>query len=126
LNFLTEEVPRAALEAIALETYRKGKLTTSQLRRLLGFKSSYELDGFLKEHEVCLRRIRYDDGSPADLKADLLVTGTFGVLDRSAERGLIELAPAIARLRQTNFRSDRALLDKMLAVDALRLRKPSE
>jgi predicted nucleic acid-binding protein len=29
----------------------------------------------------------------------LTVTGTLGVLDRAAERGLIELAPAIARLR---------------------------
>jgi hypothetical protein len=28
------------------------KLTTAQLRRLLGFASRYELDGFLKQHEV--------------------------------------------------------------------------
>ncbi len=47
-------LPRAALEAIALETYRERRLTTSQLRRLLGFESSHDLDGFLKEHEVWL------------------------------------------------------------------------
>ena len=45
---------RAALEAIALEAYRERKLTTAQLRRLLGFESRYELDGFLKQHEVWL------------------------------------------------------------------------
>jgi len=47
-------LPRAALEAIALEAYRERKLTTAQLRRLLGFESRYELDGFLKQHEVWL------------------------------------------------------------------------
>jgi predicted HTH domain antitoxin len=45
---------RAALEAIALEAYRQRKISTAQLRRLLGFSTRYELDGFLKEHEVWL------------------------------------------------------------------------
>jgi len=49
-----QDLPRAALEAMALEAYRERKLTTAQLRRLLGFKSRYELDGFLKQHEVWL------------------------------------------------------------------------
>ena len=52
----------------------------------------------------------------------LTVTGTLGVLDRAAERGLIELAPVLASLRQTNFRIDPALLDRLLAVDSLRRR----
>jgi predicted nucleic acid-binding protein len=37
-------------------------------------------------------------------------TGTLGVLDRAAGRGWIDLAPSIARLRQTNFHVDPALL----------------
>ena len=49
-----QDLPRAALEAIALEAYRERKLTTAQIRRLLGFDSRYELDGFLKQHEVWL------------------------------------------------------------------------
>lgn len=53
----------------------------------------------------------------------LMVTGTLGVLDRAAERGLIELVPAIARLRQTNFRIDPALLDRLLVVDGRRRKK---
>lgn len=44
----------------------------------------------------------------------LSVIGTLGVLDRAARAGLIELASAIARLRQTNFRVDPGLLDRML------------
>ena len=50
----------------------------------------------------------------------LTVTGTLGVLDRAAERGLIDLASAVGRLRQTNFRVDPALLDRLLAADKRR------
>jgi hypothetical protein len=45
---------RAALEAIAVEGVRSGKLTTAQARRLLGISSRYEMDGFLKAHGVLL------------------------------------------------------------------------
>ena len=48
------ELPRAALEAIALEAIRSGKLTVSQASRLLGIPSRYEMDGFLKQHGVFL------------------------------------------------------------------------
>lgn len=48
------DLSRAVFEAIALEAYRERKLTTAQLQRLLGFESRYELDGFLKQHEVWL------------------------------------------------------------------------
>ena len=49
-----QELSRAALEALALEAYRERKLTTAQLRRILGFETRCELDGFLKDHEVWL------------------------------------------------------------------------
>jgi hypothetical protein len=45
---------RAALEALALEGLRSGKLSVAQARRLLGVSSRYEMDGFLKAHEVFL------------------------------------------------------------------------
>ena len=48
------ELPRAALEALALEGIRAGKLTVSQARRLLRIPSRYEMDGFLKAHGVYL------------------------------------------------------------------------
>ena len=49
-----QDLSRAALESIALEAYRGRKLTTAQLRRVLGFESRYELDQFLRQHEVWL------------------------------------------------------------------------
>jgi hypothetical protein len=45
---------RAALEALALEGVRSGKLSVAQARRMLGISSRYEMEGFLKAHEVFL------------------------------------------------------------------------
>ena len=47
-----ESVPRVALEALALQEYRTGKLSQAQLRRLLGYETRMEVDGFLKRHGV--------------------------------------------------------------------------
>jgi hypothetical protein len=58
------DLSRAALEAIALEQYRERRLTTAQLRRVLGFQSRHELDGFLKQRGVWL------DYSWQDLEQD--------------------------------------------------------
>src|SRR5262249_4817571 len=46
------DLARRALEGLALEEYKRGHLTKSELRRLLGFETRYELDGFLKIHGV--------------------------------------------------------------------------
>ena len=43
---------REALEPLAIEGYRSGALSAFQIRLLLGFETRYELDGFLKDHEV--------------------------------------------------------------------------
>jgi len=43
---------RDALEALAIEGYRSGALSAYQTRLMLGFETRYELDGFLKDHEV--------------------------------------------------------------------------
>jgi predicted HTH domain antitoxin len=46
------DLSRRALEAFALEEYKSGRISKAELRRLLGFSTRYELDGFLKAHEV--------------------------------------------------------------------------
>jgi hypothetical protein len=46
------DLSRRALEALALEEYKHGRLTKAELRRLLGFGTRYALDGFLKAHDV--------------------------------------------------------------------------
>jgi hypothetical protein len=47
-----KDMSRAAIEALALEAYREHTLSTSQLRRLLGYQTRMEVDGFLKAHGV--------------------------------------------------------------------------
>jgi predicted HTH domain antitoxin len=49
-----QDLPRAALESLALEAYRSGTLTKMQLRRLLDFQTPMELDGFLKQAGILL------------------------------------------------------------------------
>jgi Uncharacterised protein family (UPF0175) len=46
------ELERKALETFALEEFKRGHLTRPELRRLLGFETRYELDGFLVSHGV--------------------------------------------------------------------------
>jgi len=60
------EPARAALEDMAVEAYRAGRLTEHQLATVLGM-DRYEMDGFLKRREVWL------DDSPADLRREIEV-----------------------------------------------------
>jgi hypothetical protein len=52
LNATGGDLSRRALEALALDEYKLGHLTTAELRRLLGFQTRAALDGFLKAHGV--------------------------------------------------------------------------
>ena len=45
----------------------------------------------------------------------LTVTGTLGVLDLAARRGLLDLAATFAKLRATNFRYPPEIMDALLA-----------
>ena len=60
---MQKELPRAALESLAIEAYRSRALTAAQLRRLLGFETRMQVDAFLKEHEIY-------DYSVADFEQD--------------------------------------------------------
>lgn len=55
------ELSRRILEMTALEGFKSGQLTSTQLQQMLGFESRFEVDGFLKEHGV------FFDYSPEDL-----------------------------------------------------------
>ena len=52
---------REVLEAFAIEGYRSGSLSFHQTRLLLGFETNYQLDGFLKKHEVWERAYDLED-----------------------------------------------------------------
>jgi hypothetical protein len=49
-----EDLARVALEALAAEGVRSGKLSVFQARELLGIQSRYEMDAFLKPHGLFL------------------------------------------------------------------------
>lgn len=53
-------IPRQALEALAVEAYRTGALSENQVRRLLGFESRFDVHALLKEHRVPLRYTEED------------------------------------------------------------------
>jgi len=59
-----QDLSRAALEAIAMEAYRENKLSTGQLRQLLGYHTRMQVHALLKERGVYLH---YD---MADLEHD--------------------------------------------------------
>jgi len=47
-----DEMERRALEALALDEFRLGRLTRPDLKRILGFATRSELDTFLITHGV--------------------------------------------------------------------------
>lgn len=67
-------VSRHAMETIAVEGYRTGALSESQVRRLLGFETRFEVHALLKEHEVPLHYTQ------ADLEEDLAAHRVLGIL----------------------------------------------
>jgi len=48
----SSDLPRRALEALAVDEFRLDNLTHAELRRLLGFGTRGALDCFLKAHGV--------------------------------------------------------------------------
>jgi predicted nucleic acid-binding protein len=63
-----------------------------------------------------------EDGRIEAERRAMAVIGTLGVLERAAERGLLDLPSALTRLRATNFFVDDALIEEALARDATRKR----
>lgn len=66
-----DEFSRVALEALAAEGYRRGKLTHAEVQRLLGFASRWHTDAFLKQAGA------YLDYTESDLKRDLETSPQF-------------------------------------------------
>jgi hypothetical protein len=63
-----DDLARAALEALALESYRSRRLGGGQVQKLLGFRTPMQLHAFLKEHGV------YLNYSSDELQKDIEVT----------------------------------------------------
>ena len=66
-------LPRQALEALAVEGYRTGALSENQVQRLLGLESRFQVHAILKDHRVPLRYTQ------SDLEDDLAAHREIGV-----------------------------------------------
>jgi predicted HTH domain antitoxin len=69
-----DDVPRRSLEAIAVEAYRTGALSESQVRRLLELDSRFQVHALLKAHHVPLQY------AANDLDDDLRTQRELGIL----------------------------------------------
>jgi hypothetical protein len=54
------DLSRRALEVLAAEEYKHDRLTKPELQRLLGIETSFQLDDFLKAHDVWMEYTRED------------------------------------------------------------------
>ncbi|HKQ50483.1 MAG TPA: DUF3368 domain-containing protein [Phycisphaerae bacterium] len=54
------------------------------------------------------------DAREAALRRSVRVTGTIGVLKEAANKGLLDLADALSRLRRTNFRISKTVIQRIL------------
>ena len=59
------ELSRAVLEAVAIEAYRSGKITTAQVQKMLGLKSRWQTESFLRRADA------NHDYTMADLETDI-------------------------------------------------------
>ena len=46
------DLARTMLEDRTAQAYREGRLTTEEVRRALGFKTRFEVEPFLRKHEI--------------------------------------------------------------------------
>ena len=58
-------VSRAVLEAVAIEAYRSGAITPSQVQQILGLRARWETESFLRRAEA------FHDYTMDDLERDI-------------------------------------------------------
>jgi hypothetical protein len=58
-----KDLPRAVLEAVAIEGYREGVLSHKQVGDLLGASSRWEVENFLAEHKPNVHPIQNFTGT---------------------------------------------------------------
>ena len=81
-----------------------------------------EIEAISLAVEIKATALLIDDraGRAAARRRGIPITGTIGVLEKAAARGLIELSRVIAKLRTTNARLDHELYDAALRRAELR------
>jgi hypothetical protein len=73
LSAAGDDIERTALEALALEEFRSGRLTKKELGQVLGFETINDFDGFLKAHGIL------ENYTAADLERERRVFDRLGL-----------------------------------------------
>jgi predicted nucleic acid-binding protein len=83
-----------------------------------------EREAILLAEEIKADAVLMDDkdGRRKAAHRQVVIIGTLGVLDRAAERGLLDLSEAIRRLQLTTFRAPKDVIEAMLEQDLQRRR----
>lgn len=92
------------------------------LNSLLDFPAtlgSGEREAITLAEEVRPEVLLIDDGAARReaRRRNLIIQGTLGLLGLAARHGLTKLEPAITRLRATNFRASKELIERVLDDD---------
>ena len=84
-----------------------------------------ELEAICLAREIHADAVLVDDcaGRNAAVQCGLAVVGTIGLLEQASVRGLLDLAPTLARLQQTNARLNPDLIRAALVRDQARRQK---
>jgi hypothetical protein len=72
------DLSRRALEALAAEEYKHGRITKPELQRLLGVETTFQLDEFLKAHDVVEGTREHANGDKKGLAVFEQGLGLFG------------------------------------------------
>jgi len=88
--------------------------------------------GLGEREAIALARELKATGLPLDdrvarrmaVERGLFITGTVGILEKAAERGLLNLSDVFQRLLRTNFRVDAEVIREALERDAARQQRP--
>ena len=117
----TPEVVRAWLQALPNWARIRNPRQIEPVMQLgLGEREAISLAHELKASQLLIddrlaRRVAVERG--------LLITGTVGILELAAERGLLNLPDTLQKLLQTNFRIDAEVIRLALERDAVRSRR---
>jgi predicted nucleic acid-binding protein len=86
-----------------------------------------EAEAIALASEVCADLLLLDESAARReaTRRSLPIAGTLAILDRAADRGLLDFQSSLERLRSTNFHLSDALIQHFLERDATRRRPPS-
>ena len=74
-----DDLSLRALDALAAEEYKHERITKPELQRLLGIETSFQLDEFLKAHDVLIEDVRGNtEGESKSLGVFEKGSGLFG------------------------------------------------